>query len=108
LVDKWIPPSRSEIAEIGKKTKGILGVKEEQLILASKHCVVDHPQGLNNCMVIFCLRNFFIRGHSELRATSPNQFEVGVNIRGDEYLRYVLSVLFSFCSFNFCYYLLLC
>jgi hypothetical protein len=27
LVEKWIPPSRSEIAEIGKKTEGILGVK---------------------------------------------------------------------------------
>jgi hypothetical protein len=27
LVEKWIPPSRSETAEIGKKTKGILGVK---------------------------------------------------------------------------------
>jgi hypothetical protein len=27
LVDKWIPPSRSETAEIGKKTEGSLGVK---------------------------------------------------------------------------------
>jgi hypothetical protein len=27
LVEKWIPPSRSETAEIGKKTEGILGVK---------------------------------------------------------------------------------
>jgi hypothetical protein len=26
LVEKWIPPSRSEIEEIGKKTEGILGV----------------------------------------------------------------------------------
>jgi hypothetical protein len=26
LVEKWIPPSRSEIAEIGQKTEGILGV----------------------------------------------------------------------------------
>jgi hypothetical protein len=26
LVEKWIPPSRSEIAEIGKKIEGILGV----------------------------------------------------------------------------------
>jgi hypothetical protein len=26
LVEKWIPPSRSETAEIGKKTEGILGV----------------------------------------------------------------------------------
>jgi hypothetical protein len=27
LVEKWIPPTRSETAEIGKKTEGILGVK---------------------------------------------------------------------------------
>jgi hypothetical protein len=27
LVEKWIPPSRSETAEIGKKIEGILGVK---------------------------------------------------------------------------------
>jgi hypothetical protein len=27
LVEKWIPPSRSEIAKIGQKTEGILGVK---------------------------------------------------------------------------------
>jgi hypothetical protein len=26
LVEKWNPPSRSETAEIGKKTEGILGV----------------------------------------------------------------------------------
>jgi hypothetical protein len=26
LVEKWIPPTRSETAEIGKKTEGILGV----------------------------------------------------------------------------------
>jgi hypothetical protein len=26
LVEKWIPPSRSETTEIGKKTKGILGI----------------------------------------------------------------------------------
>jgi hypothetical protein len=26
LVEKWIPPSRSETAEIGQKTEGILGV----------------------------------------------------------------------------------
>jgi hypothetical protein len=25
-LEKWIPPSRSKIAEIGKKTEGILGV----------------------------------------------------------------------------------
>jgi hypothetical protein len=29
LVEKWIPPSRSEIAKIGVKTEGILGVKEK-------------------------------------------------------------------------------
>jgi hypothetical protein len=27
LVEEWIPPTRSEIVEIGKKTEGILGVK---------------------------------------------------------------------------------
>jgi hypothetical protein len=27
LVEKWIPPSRSETAKIGHKTEGILGVK---------------------------------------------------------------------------------
>jgi hypothetical protein len=27
LVEKWIPPSRLEIAKIGQKTEGILGVK---------------------------------------------------------------------------------
>jgi hypothetical protein len=27
-VEKWIPPTRSEIAEIGEKTEGILGVKK--------------------------------------------------------------------------------
>jgi hypothetical protein len=26
LVEKWIPPSRSETAEIGQKTEGILGI----------------------------------------------------------------------------------
>jgi hypothetical protein len=28
LVEKWLSPSRSETAEIGKKTEGILGVKQ--------------------------------------------------------------------------------
>jgi hypothetical protein len=28
LVEKWILPNRSEIAEIGKKTEGILGVNK--------------------------------------------------------------------------------
>jgi hypothetical protein len=27
LVEKWIPPTRSETAKIGQKIKGILGVK---------------------------------------------------------------------------------
>jgi hypothetical protein len=27
LVEKWIPPSRSETLKIGQKTEGILGVK---------------------------------------------------------------------------------
>jgi hypothetical protein len=31
LVEKWIPPSRSKIAEIGQKTEGILGVKGGEL-----------------------------------------------------------------------------
>jgi hypothetical protein len=33
LVEKWIPPTRSETAEIGKKTEGILGVKEVKFIV---------------------------------------------------------------------------
>jgi hypothetical protein len=36
LVEKWIPPSRSEIVEIGQKTEGILGIKpfiEQDLML---------------------------------------------------------------------------
>jgi hypothetical protein len=34
LVKKWIPPSRSEIAEIGqKKPEGILGVKHPYILL---------------------------------------------------------------------------
>jgi hypothetical protein len=28
MVEKWIPPTMLETAEIGQKTKGILGVKE--------------------------------------------------------------------------------
>jgi hypothetical protein len=36
LVEKWIPPSRSETAKIGQKTEGILGVKNCFLIF-SKH-----------------------------------------------------------------------
>jgi hypothetical protein len=28
LVEKWIPPTRSETAEIGQKAEGILGVKQ--------------------------------------------------------------------------------
>jgi hypothetical protein len=34
LVEKWIPPSRLETTEIGKKIEGILGVK--RLIIAFK------------------------------------------------------------------------
>jgi hypothetical protein len=29
LVKKWIPPNRSEIAKIGQKTEGILGIKSK-------------------------------------------------------------------------------
>jgi hypothetical protein len=32
LVEKWIPPSRSEAAKIGQKTKGILGVNVQELM----------------------------------------------------------------------------
>jgi hypothetical protein len=28
LVEKWIPPNRSETAKIGKKTEGILGINQ--------------------------------------------------------------------------------
>jgi hypothetical protein len=31
LVEKWIPPSRSETAKIGQKMEGILGVKWKSL-----------------------------------------------------------------------------
>jgi hypothetical protein len=65
----------------------ILSLAEEQTILASPCCSVDHPQGLNNRMRIFCLRIFLIRGQSELRSTSPNQFQLLQNTRGDEFLR---------------------
>jgi hypothetical protein len=34
LVEKWITPSRSEIAEISKKIEGILGVKEPFMLCA--------------------------------------------------------------------------
>jgi hypothetical protein len=30
LVEKWIPPSRSETVEIGKKIEGILGVNSKK------------------------------------------------------------------------------
>jgi hypothetical protein len=33
LVEKWIPPTRSEAVEIGQKTEGILGVKVRPLML---------------------------------------------------------------------------
>jgi hypothetical protein len=62
----------------------VLTFLEEQVILTSSCCSVDYPHGLNNRMVVFCLRNFFIRGQSELRLTSPKQFEIRVNSRGDE------------------------
>jgi hypothetical protein len=39
LVEKWILPSRSETAEIGQKTEGILGVKGgERLLLRWNFC----------------------------------------------------------------------
>jgi hypothetical protein len=45
LVEKWNPPTRSETAEIGQKTKGILGVnsflqgtfESEKLCFLVKH-----------------------------------------------------------------------
>jgi hypothetical protein len=39
LVEKWIPPTRSEIAEIGEKNRRILGVKK-----CCKVQVVMNPQ----------------------------------------------------------------
>jgi hypothetical protein len=93
---------------------------EEQIILTSTCCSMDHPHGLNNQMVVFCLRNFFIRGQFELRATSPKQFKIHVNSQGDEYLRFGLlefvcflnlSIEFScdfgvlFCSVDFSFFL---
>jgi hypothetical protein len=36
LVEKWIPPSRSEIAEIGQKNRRILGDKHALVILGLK------------------------------------------------------------------------
>jgi hypothetical protein len=36
LVGKWIPPSRSEIVEIGKRTEGILGVNQPDLDVVPK------------------------------------------------------------------------
>jgi hypothetical protein len=39
LVEKWIPPSRSETAEIGQKTEGILGVKRKDKLLGS---IINH------------------------------------------------------------------
>jgi hypothetical protein len=32
LVEKWIPPTRSETTEIGKKTEGILGVNYQGIV----------------------------------------------------------------------------
>jgi hypothetical protein len=52
LVEKWIPPSRSKIAKIGVKTKGILGVKQR---IYSKL----YPQGIQlnlyfgTCVMIY-------------------------------------------------------
>jgi hypothetical protein len=31
MVEKWIPPTMSETAEIGKKTEGILGVNRSHV-----------------------------------------------------------------------------
>jgi hypothetical protein len=39
LVEKWNPPTRSETAEIGQKTEGILGVKYS--LKYFKPCVVS-------------------------------------------------------------------
>jgi hypothetical protein len=47
LVKKWIPPTRSETAEIGQKTEGILGVKKKFKRI-KKWCSV----------ICFLLRNF--------------------------------------------------
>jgi hypothetical protein len=53
LVEKWTLPSRSETAEIGKKTEGILGVKAGSIVCS---CVLDPetvlpmPNDLNSCL----------------------------------------------------------
>jgi hypothetical protein len=52
LVEKWIPPSRSETAKIGQKTEGILGVKcylswefwQWKAIVLIKQCSKIHNQ----------------------------------------------------------------
>jgi hypothetical protein len=45
LVEKWIPPSRSETAENGQKTKGILGIKWCLLIQGPTKCQTSKFQG---------------------------------------------------------------
>jgi hypothetical protein len=51
LVEKWIPPSRSEIAEIGKKTEGILGVN----IYQNTQVVWDGGSAYYTFCYMFCI-----------------------------------------------------
>jgi hypothetical protein len=43
MVEKWIPPTRSETAEIGKKTEGILGVNHNTVVVISP-CTLELAQ----------------------------------------------------------------
>ena len=55
---------RSILAGFGQTIckSDVLTFLEEQVILTLTCCSMDHLHGLNNWMVMFCLRNFFIRG----------------------------------------------
>jgi hypothetical protein len=84
------------------KKSDVLTRNEEKLVVASKGASLSHPRGLNNRMGYFMYRNFFVRGQNELCATNANQFQLHVNARGDEYLRYVLSFhIYIALVFNF-------
>jgi hypothetical protein len=54
LVEKWIPPSRLETAEIGKKKEGILGVNKSSVMVSyhvffpSQKCILIGTQMLRN------------------------------------------------------------
>jgi hypothetical protein len=69
----------------------VLTQSKEKLVLVSEGASLSHPRGLNSRMGYFMCQNFFVRGQNELRATNANQFQLHVNAREDEYLRYILS-----------------